>query len=49
MADGGISVEKNTTLVLKIVDRIISASLALAETSSKLPSESAMRQQNSSN
>lgn len=36
MADGGISVEKNTTLVLKIVDRIVAASsLALAKTSSK--------------
>jgi hypothetical protein len=26
MVDGGISVEKNTTLVLKIVDRIVAAS-----------------------
>jgi hypothetical protein len=36
MVDGGISVERNTTLVLKIVDRIVAvSSLALAETSSK--------------
>lgn len=40
MADGGISVEKNTTLVLKMVDKIIAtSSLALAKTSSKWPSE----------
>lgn len=39
MIDGVISVEKNTTLVLKIVDRIVAAA----------SSESAMRQQSSSN
>lgn len=50
MVDGVISVEKNTTLVLKIVDRIVAASsLASSKPSSKWPSESAMQQQNSSN